>query len=105
MTEMFIGAYPSKLKISYSEGGSDHYSINFVPEARERFVYTLPPGVEICGLECAQYDRPAGSKNRSIPTIPSITFLTWNPSSIYMPHSTKGEKAQITRDIELAYDY
>ena len=65
---------------------------------RELFMYEIPRGMEIIGLECTRFDRDPGSQSRRYPTIPAFSFLLWRPIDHIAPyHKIKFDGAQPVR--------
>ena len=97
---------PSHIELYEPDGNSDRINIitNY-DDTRELFVYEIPRGLEIIGLECVRFDRDPGDKSNRSPTISQFSFLLWRPLDHIAPyHQIKTDEMKPKREVVDSYD-
>ena len=105
---MMLGTLcPSHIELYEPDGNSDRINIitNY-DDTRELFVYEIPRGLEIIGLECVHFDhREREDKSICYPTIPQFSFLLWRPLDHIAPyHKIKTDDMKPKREVVDSYD-
>ena len=81
--------YPWYLRLHHPDGGNQGiaFSVDLDGYARELFLYEIPRGMEIIGLECATIDRGPEDQSQRYATIHQFNFLLWKPVDHFAPYN------------------